>query len=137
MTSKRTTFTRDPRKPITTEVLQLFDRCLQLYADGHDDGDHESDELWAANKQLQIQAARIFGGRWSFGNPTPADPCFDGPCFIDAPANQLHIDWPQLQADRRRLIEAHAEWKNSRERNDAARDRRDQSRKSPRTRNRR
>jgi hypothetical protein len=62
---------------------------------------------------LQIQAARIFGERWSFGNPTPADPVFDGPCFDDNDnsANQLHFDWPQLQADRRRLIEAHAEWR--------------------------
>jgi hypothetical protein len=110
MPSKRALRTRNPHKPITPEVLELFDRCLQLYAEGHDDG-HESDELRAANKQLWMQANRIFGECWAFGNPTPADPCFDRPCPYDDPGNWLHQSWPDLQRDRQMLLAALAEWK--------------------------
>jgi len=63
------------------------------------------------SRELQIHAARIFGPRWSFGCPTPADLCFDGPPIIDSPANWLHQNWPLLQADRRKLLAAHAAWK--------------------------
>ena len=97
MTSKRTTRTRHPHKPTTPEILKLFDRALA--------GDK------AVKRELQIHAARIFGPRWSFGCPTPADPCFDGPPIIDSPANWLHQNWPLLQADRRKLLAAHAAWK--------------------------
>jgi hypothetical protein len=111
MTSKRTTRSRDPHKPITPEILELLDRSLHLQAQGHIVDGSESDELRAVNKELQIQAKRVFGQRWSFGNPTPADPCFDGPCFIGSAASVLNRDWPDLQRDRQTLLAAHAEWK--------------------------
>jgi hypothetical protein len=109
MPSKRTVRTRSLHKSITPEILELFDRSLQLQAQGHIVDGSESDELRAVNRQLQIRARRIFGERWSFGNPTPADPCFDGPCFIGSPANVLNINWPDLQRDRQVLLAAHTE----------------------------
>jgi hypothetical protein len=87
---------------ISEEMIELFDRALTM---------RQGPERKAVTKQLQILAGQVFEGRWTFGNPSPADPCFDGPCCIDARDNWLHINWSAMQRDRQVLLAAHAAWR--------------------------
>jgi hypothetical protein len=114
MPSKRTTLSRKPHKPITPEILELFDRNLELLAMGAGDDkapEHLHDELIDVEKQLVWSLLpRIFGEHWGPHCPSPADPVLDDECFVGE-GYQLYLDWPYLQRDRQVLLDAHAEWK--------------------------
>jgi hypothetical protein len=114
MPSKRTLRARSPHKPITPEILELFDRNLELRDLGANDDDapeHLHDEYIAVRKKLVWSLLpRIFGEHWGPHSPSPADPVLDDECFAGEGC-QLHIDWPDLQRDRRILLAALAEWK--------------------------
>jgi hypothetical protein len=114
MPSKRTIRTRGLHKPITPEILELFDRNLELLAMGADNDNaprHVYDELLDVEKKLVWSLlSRIFGEHWGPHCPSPADPALDGECYVGE-GYQLHLDWPYLQRDRQTLLAAHAEWK--------------------------
>ena len=99
MPSERTIRTRDPHKPITPEILELFDRSKQLFEMEARDGDlpeHLRDELADIEKKLTwTLLPRIFGEHWgSHVVDSPAHPSYDGPCYGD------EREWALLQEDR-------------------------------------
>ena len=92
MPSKRTIRTRDPHKPITPEILELFDRSKQLFEMEARDGDlpeHLRDELADIEKKLTwTLLPRIFGEHW-------------GSHVVDSPA---HPSYFPAQNSRARLL---------------------------------
>jgi hypothetical protein len=100
---------------ISDEVLTLFDRALQLRAQGADQDDADEalhDELISVEKRLVWTLLPPIWPDFGPHAPSPADDCLDGECFLDGDGYFLALVWPHLQEGRRALLAALAERSN-------------------------
>jgi hypothetical protein len=104
-----------PRPPtrggeISGEIVDLFERALQLRALGaHDDDADEAlhDELVRVEKRLVWTLLPRIWPEWGPHCPSPADDVFDGECFLPNGCGYVLANvWPKLQEHRRALLAA-------------------------------
>jgi hypothetical protein len=102
MTAKREPLARNSKTGITEQMIDLYERGVQLVAEGHDDVDGDSagrDEIAALSKKLEWSLLKL-----PLHCTSVFDPAIDGPpSSYLSPSHGMFLDWPLSQSWRRAL----------------------------------